>query len=138
MCLSGSPIQKSWHDVIMPGPSRIYNTLSILIRSRKKKLGCCSISFLLQPGRSPGMMLLCLNASRICNTLTILIRSRKKKLGCCSISYILCLSASRIYNKSLVQHFDPQPEKKIRQLFYILSVSPKQKSCHDVIMPEHF
>ena len=132
--------------------SRIYNTLSILIRSRKKKkaivlypfwftqvevlawcyyawallgyitrlafrpvavkkkLGSCSISFLVHPGRSPGMMLLCLSASRIYNTLNISIRSRKKKkLGSCCIFFVVhpgrsrcmmlfCLSASRIYN----------------------------------------
>ena len=59
--------------------TRIYNTLSILIHSRKIKISYCSISFLVHPGRSPGMMLLFLSASRIYNTLTILIRSRKKK-----------------------------------------------------------
>ena len=80
---------------------------SISIRSRKKKLRSCPISFLVQPYRSPGIML-------------------------------LCLSASRIYNKSFVQHFDPQPKKKIRQLFYTLSGSCWQKSWHDVIMPERF
>ena len=76
--------------------------------AEKKKVGCCSISFLVHPGRSPGMMLLCLSASRIYNTFSISIRSRKKKLGSCSISFLvhpgrspgilLCLSASRIYN----------------------------------------
>ena len=39
--------------------------------AEKKKLGCCSISFLVHPGRSPGMMLLCLSASRIYNTLAV-------------------------------------------------------------------
>ena len=51
--------------------SRIYNTFSISTRSRKKQLGSCSISFLVHPGRSPGMMLLCLSASRIYNTLAM-------------------------------------------------------------------
>ena len=89
--------------------SRIYNTLSILIRRRKKKLGGCSMSFLVCIGRSPEMMLLCLIACSIYNTLSISNRSRKKKLGSCSISFLvhpgrspgmmlLCLSASRIYN----------------------------------------
>ena len=57
--------------------SRIYNTFSISTRSRKKKLGSCSISFLVHPGRSPGMMLLCLSASRMYNTFSISIRSRE-------------------------------------------------------------
>ena len=53
--------------------SRIYNTFSISTRSRKKKkkIGSCSISFLVHQGRSPGMMLLCLRASRIYNTLAM-------------------------------------------------------------------
>ena len=73
----------------------------------KKKLGNCSISFLVYPGRSPGIWL-CLSASRIYNTFSISTRSRKKKLGSCSISFLvhpgripgiwLCLSASRIYS----------------------------------------
>ena len=50
--------------------SRIYNTFSISTRSRKK-IGSCYISFLVHPGRSPGMMLLCLSASRIYNTLAM-------------------------------------------------------------------
>ena len=92
-------------------PSRIYNKylFSISIRSRKKKLGSCCISFLIHPGRSPGMILLCLSVFRIYKTFSISILSRKKKLGCCSISFLvhprrspgmmlLCLSASRIYN----------------------------------------
>ena len=79
--------------------------------SRKKTLGCSSISFLVHPGRSPGMLLLCLSPSRIYNKylFSISIRSRKKKLGSCSISFLvhsgrspgmmlLSLSASRIYN----------------------------------------
>ena len=89
--------------------SRIYNTFRISTRSRKKKIGCCSLSFLVHPGRSPGMMLLCQSASGIYNTFSVSTRSRKKKLGCCSISFLvhpgrspgmmlLCLSASRIYN----------------------------------------
>ena len=88
---------------------RIYNTASILIRSRKKKLCICSLSFLVHPSRSPGMMLLCLSACRIYSTFRIPIRSRKKNLGSCSISFLvypgrspdimlLCLSGSRIYN----------------------------------------
>ena len=59
--------------------SRIYNTFSISTRSRKKRLGSCSISFLVHPGRSPGMISLCLSASRIYNTFSISTRSRKKK-----------------------------------------------------------
>ena len=58
--------------------SRIYNTLSIQISSRKKK-GYCSISFLVHPGRSLGMKLSFLSPSRIYNTISIFIRSRKKK-----------------------------------------------------------
>ena len=88
--------------------SRIYNTFSISTRSRKKQLGSSSISFLVHPGRSPGI-LLCLSASRIYNTFSISTRSRKKQLGSCSISFLvhpggspgmlsLYLSASRIYN----------------------------------------
>ena len=77
--------------------------------TRRKKEGSCSISFLVHPGRSPGI-LLCLSASRIYNTFSISTRSRKKKkkIGSCSISFLvhpgrspgilLCLSASRIYN----------------------------------------
>ena len=53
------------------------------------------MSFLVCPGRSPEMMLLCLSACSIYNTLSISNRSRKKK---------------------------------IRQLFYILSGSPRYKS----------
>ena len=75
----------------------------------EKKLGSCSISFLVHPGRSPGMMLLCLSASRIYNTFSISTRNREKISGSCSISFLvhpgrspgmilLCLSASRIYN----------------------------------------
>ena len=45
----------------------------------KKNLGSCSISFLVHPGRSPGMISLCLSASRIYNTFSISTRSRKKK-----------------------------------------------------------
>ena len=93
--------------------SRIYNTFSISTRSRKKQLGSCSISFLVHPGRSPGMLLLCLSASRIYNTFSISTRSRKKQLGSCSISFLvhpgrspgilLCLSASGIYSSSLTR-----------------------------------
>ena len=35
--------------------SRIYKTFSISTRSRKKQLGSCSISFLVHPGRIPGI-----------------------------------------------------------------------------------
>ena len=67
------------------------------------------MSFLVCPGRSPEMMLLCLSACSIYNTLSISNRSGKKKLGSCSISFLahpgrsrcmmlLCLSVSRIYN----------------------------------------
>ena len=94
--------------------SRIYNTFSISTCSRKKKnLGSCFISFLVHPGRSPGMLLLCLSASRIYNTFSISTRSRKKQLGSCSISFLvhpgrspgilLCLSASGIYSSSLTR-----------------------------------
>ena len=34
-------------------------------KKKKKKIGSCYISYLVHPGRSPGMMLLCLSASRI-------------------------------------------------------------------------
>ena len=129
--------------------SKIYKMFSIFLRSRKKKLCICVISFLFHLSRSPPMMLLCVSSCRIYNTFSISIRSWKKKLGSCSKSFLVhpdrspammlfCLSASRIYNKSLVQHFDPQPKKKIRQLFYILSGSFWQKSWHDVIIPERF
>ena len=75
---------------------------------KKKNLGSCSISFLVHPGRSPGM-LLCLSASRIYNTFSISTRSRKNQLESCSISFLvhpgrtpgmisLSLSASTIYN----------------------------------------
>ena len=88
---------------------RIFKTFIISILSGKNKLGCCFISFLVHPGRSPGMMVLCLSASSIYNTFRISIRRRKKKLGSCSISFLvhpgrspgmmlLCLSGSRIYN----------------------------------------
>ena len=76
----------------------------LAFRRVEKKIGSCSISFLVHPARSPGMMLLCLSASRIYNTFSISTRSREK----------------------------------IRQLFYILSGSSRQKSWHDVIMPERF
>ena len=83
----------------------VYNMFSISIHSqkKKKKLGSCSIFFLVHSGRSPGLMLLCLSASRIYNTFSISTRSRKKKN---------------------------------RQLLYILSGLHRQKSWHDVIMPE--
>ena len=103
--LSGSPKQKSCHDVILPERLWRYSTFSISIRSRKIKLGSCSISFLVHPDKSPGMMLLCLGASKIYNTFSISIL---------------------------------QPKKNFRLSFYILSGSPRQKSSHDVIMPERF
>ena len=126
--------------------SRIYNTISILISSRKKKIGCCSISFLVLPGRSPGKMLLFLNACRIYNTFSIFIGSRKKKLCICFRSFLihqsrspgmilLCLSACRIYNTFSISI---RSRKKNSWLFYVLSGSPIQKSWHDVIMPERF
>ena len=132
--------------------SRIYNKSLVQHfdpQPKEKKLGSCSISFLVHSGRSPGMTFLCLSTSRIYNTFSISMRSRKKKLGGCSMSFLvrpgrsngiilLWLSASRIYNKSLVQHFDPQTKKKIRQSFYILSGLFRQKSWQDVIMPERF
>ena len=82
----------------------------------KKNLGSCSISFLVHPGRSPGMMLLCLSASGIYNTFSVSTRSRKKKLGSCSISFLvhpdrspgmmlLCRSASKIYNTFSISIF---------------------------------
>ena len=58
--------------------SRIYNTFSVLTRSRKKKkIGSCSISFLVHPGWSPGI-LLCLSASRIYSSS---LTRRKNKVG---------------------------------------------------------
>ena len=96
--------------------SRIYNTFSISTRSRKKKkkLGSCSISFLVHPGRSPGMLLLCLSAPRIYNTFSISTRSRIKirqlfHIVSCSSSlkswHIIMpvVSASRIYSSSLTR-----------------------------------
>ena len=59
----------------------------LAFRRVEKKLGSCSISFLVHPGRSPGMMLLCLSASRIYNTFSISTRSRKKKFR--QLFYIL-------------------------------------------------
>ena len=99
----------------------------------KKKLGSCSISFLVHPGRSPGI-LLCLSASKIYNTFSISNRNRKKKkLGSCSISFLvhpgrspgilLCLSASRIYKSFSIS--TRSRKKKIRQLFCILSGSSR-------------
>ena len=126
---------------------RINNTVSILIRSPKKKLGSCSISFLVHSGKSPGVMLLSLSASRIYNTFSILIRSRKKRLGSCSISFLvhpdrspgmmfLFLSASRIYSTFSISILIQK--KNIRLLFYIFSGSPWQKSWHDIIVGECF
>ena len=62
-----------WHDVIMPERLILGYITRLAFRSvaEKKKVGCCSISFLVHPGRSPGIMLLCLSASRIYNTLAI-------------------------------------------------------------------
>ena len=137
LCLSGSRIyNKSLVQHFDPQP-------------KKKKLGSCSISFLVNSGRSPSMTFLCLSASRIYNTFSISIRSRKKNQAVFSMSFLvrpgrspgmmlLCLSASRIYNKSLVQHFALQTKKNIRQSFYILSGFFRQKSWQDVIMPERF
>ena len=146
--LSGSPRQKSWHNVIIP--ERFYDIPHVNHfdpQPKKKTSGCCSISFLVHPGRSNGMMLLCLSASRIYNTFSILIRSRKKKLCSCFISFLvhpgrsprmmlLCLSACRIYNMFSISI--RSQKKKIRQLSYILSGSATQKSWHDVITPERF
>ena len=129
-------------------PSRIYNKSLVqnFDPQPNKKLGSCSISFLVFPGRSPGKMLLFLSPSRIYNTLSIQISSRKKQIKL--LFYILSGSPmqkswhnvfipERYYDISDVNHFDPQPQKKkIRQLFYILSGSPRQKSWHDVFMPE--
>ena len=47
-------------------------------RPVNKKLGSCSIPFVVHPGRSPGM-LLCLGASRIYNKFSI--STRRKKLS---------------------------------------------------------
>ena len=109
MSFSVRPVRSPGMMLLCLIASRIYNTLSILIGSRKKKLGCCSIAFLALQGRSRRMMLLFLSVSRIYNTFSLLIRSRKKKLCSCSISFLVyqggspgimlwCLSASRIYN----------------------------------------
>ena len=46
----------------------------------QKKLGSCSVSFLVHLGRSPGMMLLCLSASWIYNKFSIATRSRKRRI----------------------------------------------------------
>ena len=108
--------------------SKIYKTFSIFIRSRKKKLCICFISFLIHQSRSPGRMLLCLSACRIYNTFSISIRSRKKIIGGCSMSFLvrpsrsplmmlLCLSASRIYNPFSISI--RSSGKKIRWLFYV-------------------
>ena len=53
----------------------MYKTFSIL--THRQKLGSCSLSFLVQPGKIPGIYL-CLNASRIYNTFSIFTRNRKK------------------------------------------------------------
>ena len=138
--LSGSCWQKSWHDVIMP--ERFQHIKHVQLcdpQPKKKKLDCCSMSFPVRPGRSPGMMLLCLSASKIYNTFNISILSRKKTLGCRSISFLLlpgrspslmllCLSAPRIYNKSLFQHLDPQRKKKIRHFSISFLVHPGRSS----------
>ena len=59
----------------------VYNTFSISSRSRKKIRQLFYI-LSVHPGRSPGMMFLCLSASRIhvYNTLSISNLSRKKKI----------------------------------------------------------
>ena len=59
----------------------VYNTFSISSRSGKKIRQLFNI-LSVHPGRSPGMMFLCLSASRIhvCNTLSISNLSRKKKI----------------------------------------------------------
>ena len=126
---------------------RIYNTIRILIPGRKKKQAIVLYSFWFTQVEVLGNMFFYMSASRIYNTLSILIRSRKKKLGGCSMSFLvcpgripemmlLCLSACSIYNTLSISN--RSRKKKIRQLFYILSGSPRQKSLHDVIMPERF
>ena len=116
--------------------SRIYNTLNISIRSRKKKKIRLLFyilsgsprykSFLVRPSRSPAMMLLCLSASKIYKTFSIFIRTRKKKLCICVISFLfhpsrspammlLCVSSCRIYNTFSISICSWK--KKIRQLF---------------------
>ena len=98
--------------------SRIYNTFSISTRSLKKKSASGSISFLVHPGRSPVMMLLCM---ALLGYITRLVSRpapppplpppKKKKLGSGSISFLahpgrspgmmlLCLSPCRIYNNN--------------------------------------
>ena len=79
--LSGSSRYKSCLMLSCLSASRIYNTFSILIRSRKKTLGSCSISFLLHPDRSPGMMFLFLSASRIYSKFSISILIQKKNIS---------------------------------------------------------
>ena len=105
--------------------SRINNTFSISMRYRKKKSGLFSISFLVHPGRSPGMMSLCLSASRIYNTFSISTRSRKYKLGSCSIlsvhpgrspgMMLLCLKGPRIQllQKRLLEKMCTRQSRKV-------------------------
>ena len=91
--------------------------------AEKKKIGCCSMSFPVRPGRSPGMMLLCLSASKIYNTFSISILSRKKTLGCCSI-YPFCFSqvevlASCYYAWALLGY--------ITSLYFTISIFSRKK-----------
>ena len=67
-------------DLLTPKPckSRVFEKKPPPLPPPKKKMGSGSISFLAHPGRSPGMMLLCLSTSRIYNTVSILIRTQKK------------------------------------------------------------
>ena len=132
--LSGSPRQKSWHDVIMPeGFQDIQHVKHFAPQPKnKKKIGCCSICFLVHPSRSPGMMLLRHCASRIYNTFSILISSRiKKKKGYCSISFLvhpgrspsimlLFLSASRIYNTISIFIRSRKKKKGYCSIFFLV------------------
>ena len=87
---------------------QVAQTFSISNGDRKKKLGSCSISFLVHPDSQAW----CYYAWALLGYITRLafrLVAEKKKLGCCSISFLvhpgrspgmmlLCLSASRIYN----------------------------------------
>ena len=74
-------------------PIRVHVSISTRNR-KKKKMVSCSISPLVHPGRSPGMMFLCLSAwlAKIYNTFSISTRSRtkkKKKLGSCAMTFLV-------------------------------------------------
>ena len=101
-------------------------------RPVEQKLGSRSTSFLVHPGRSPCMILLCLIASWIYNTFSIWTRRKKKKkkqvvlypfwfiqVEVLAYNYAWALLG---YIKRLA--FRPV-EEKLRQLFYVLSGSSR-------------